>query len=83
MSWNLAWPLTTNIVLFVITILVVADTRVRFDRIAGRITGGAVESRVDAFLYGHSLQPVFLPARKKAEPKAETLLEPQPAGEVT
>ncbi len=27
MSWGLAWPLTSNIVLFLITILVVADTR--------------------------------------------------------
>jgi len=88
MSWSLAWPLCTNIVLFLITILVVADTRLRFDRIAGRMAGGAVASSVDAFLYGHTHRPVFLPTRKKraeaevelnASPKADP--EPQPVAE--
>ncbi len=82
MSWDLAWPLCTNTVLLLITILVVADTRLRFDRIAGRMTGGAVASSVDAFLYGHSLQPVFLPTGKgEVKFKAGAKVEPQPVAE--
>jgi len=81
-GWNLAWALSTNIILLLITALVVADTRLRFDRIAGRMAGGAVASSVDAFLYGHALQPVFLPTRS---PKARTnaKVEPEPVAEVT
>jgi len=79
MGWGLAWTLGSNIILFLITIMVGADTRLRLDRIAGRIAGGAVESSVDAFLYGHTLQPVFLPSgRAKAKEEAEAKVEPQP-----
>jgi len=84
MGWGVAWPLTTNIILLLITILVVADTRLRFDRIAGRMAGGAVASSVDAFLYGHSLQPVFLPSGKaEVKAKAEANVEPQPVAELS
>jgi hypothetical protein len=74
MGWELAWTITSNIVLVLITIAVIADTRLRFDRLAGRIPGGAVASRVDAYLYGHALQPVFLPA-SKATPRARAKSE--------
>jgi ABC-type transport system involved in multi-copper enzyme maturation permease subunit len=84
MSWSLAWALCTNIVLLVITMLVVTDTRLRFDRIGGRITGGTVASSVDAFLYGHALQPVFLPSgRPKTKTKAKVKSEPEPVGELS
>jgi hypothetical protein len=84
MSWGLAWPLTTNIVLLLITILVVADTRLRFDRLAGRMAGGVVASSVDAFFYGHSLQPVFLPTGSaKVKGRAEANVEPQPVAELS
>jgi hypothetical protein len=33
----------------------------RFDRLAGRMAGGAVATSVDQWLRGHSNQPVFLP----------------------
>ncbi len=82
MSWSLGWTITSNIVLFLITILVVVDTGLRFDRIAGRMAGGKLQSRVDEFLYGHALQPVFLPART-GKKKAKTKVEPQPAPELT
>ncbi len=82
MSWDLAWPLATNTVLFLITILVVADTRLRFDRLAGRMAGGAVASSVNKFLYGHALQPVFLPTGKaKAQAAVKAHIEPQPVAE--
>lgn len=90
MSWGLGWTITTNVVLFVITLLVVADTRLRFDRIAGRMAGGALQSRVDEFLYGHALQPVFLPARKskpkgkgKEKIEGEVKVEAEPVPELS
>jgi ABC-type Na+ efflux pump permease subunit len=66
MSWKTAWPLTTDLVTLAITLLVVADTALRFDRIAGRMAGGVVGRTVDAWLHGRSLRPVLLPGRKKA-----------------
>jgi ABC-type transport system involved in multi-copper enzyme maturation permease subunit len=84
MSWSLGWTITTNVVLLIITMLVVADTRLRFDRIAGRMAGGPVQSRVDEFLYGHALQPVFLPARKSRKKSSiETPVKPEPVAELT
>jgi ABC-type transport system involved in multi-copper enzyme maturation permease subunit len=84
MSFEHGWTLTSNLVLLLITIMVVADTRLRFDRIAGRMAGGAVESRIDAFLYGHDLKPVFLPARsKKTKAKGEAKVEPQAVPELS
>jgi ABC-type transport system involved in multi-copper enzyme maturation permease subunit len=66
MGWKTGWAVTTDLVSLVITILVVADTALRFDRIAGRMAGGAVAATVDSWLHGHSLRPVLLPGRKKA-----------------
>jgi len=70
MSWSTGWPLTTDLVTLLITILIVADTGLRFDRIAGRMAGGAVATTVDAFLHGRSHQPVLLPGRKRAAAKS-------------
>jgi ABC-type transport system involved in multi-copper enzyme maturation permease subunit len=77
MSWSTGWAITTDLVALLITVLIVADTALRFDRIAGRMAGGAVATTVDAWLHGHSLQPVLLPGRKQA-PEAST--SPQPSG---
>jgi len=74
MTMSTAWPLTTDLVTLLITLLIVFDTRLRFDRIAGRMAGGAMATKVDEWLYGHSLEPVFIPARKRASKK-----EPVPA----
>jgi ABC-type Na+ efflux pump permease subunit len=65
MSWSTGWPLATDLVSLAITVLIVADTALRFDRIAGRMAGGAVATTVDAWLRGGSPRPVLLPARKK------------------
>ena len=70
MSFGTAWSLTTDLVVLVITILIVVDTGLRFDRIAGRMAGGAVATTVDQFLHGRSLRPVFLPAKKPADVKS-------------
>jgi ABC-type transport system involved in multi-copper enzyme maturation permease subunit len=62
MTAEVAWDLATNAVIVLITIAVVAETGLRFDRLAGRIAGGAVASKVDEWLHGHPLQPVWIPS---------------------
>jgi len=64
MAWRTAWPLTEDVVTVLITILIVLDTGLRFDRIAGRMAGGSVATTVDAWLHGNATRPVFLPMRK-------------------
>lgn len=60
------WALASDFVTVVVTLLIVLDTALRFDQIAGRMAGGAVATKVDQFLHGRQNQPVFIPARKKA-----------------
>src|SRR5262249_57146519 len=57
MTWQVAWPLATNAITLLVTILIVVDTRLRFDRIAGRMTAGVVETAADAWLYCQPRQP--------------------------
>lgn len=40
--------------------LIIADTRLRFDRTAGRMTGGATAVAVDRFLHGRPMPPVHV-----------------------
>jgi ABC-type transport system involved in multi-copper enzyme maturation permease subunit len=58
----IAWPLTMNALFLAATLLIVADTRLRFDRIAGRLTEGAASLAVDQFLYGRPEEPVLADA---------------------
>ncbi len=57
--------------MLVLTILIVLDTSLRFDRIAGRMAGGAVAATIDEFLYGHNNAPVFMPSKKKTNQSAD------------
>jgi ABC-type transport system involved in multi-copper enzyme maturation permease subunit len=82
MGMDTGWPLTTGLVTLLITALIIFDTALRFDQIAGRMAGGAVASTVDQFLHGRTNQPVFLPAKPKkaavtkAGTSAETVVLP-------
>jgi hypothetical protein len=69
MSMGVGWPLTVDLVTPLITIMIVADTALRFDRIAGRMAGGAVATTVDTFLRGNTHRPVLLPGRNAAKVK--------------
>ena len=71
MSFSTGWALTTNLTTLLLTILVVADTSFRFDRIAGRMAGGTVATTVDAMVHGTTHKAVFLPDKKAAK-KAKT-----------
>jgi ABC-type transport system involved in multi-copper enzyme maturation permease subunit len=42
------------------TAMVVAEARLRFDRIAGRLAGGGVQVSVDQFLHGMPMEPVLV-----------------------
>ena len=64
-----AWPLTVDLVTLSITFFIVLDTSLRFDRIAGRMAGGAVAATVDNWLHASTLQPVFLPNKRAVAAK--------------
>jgi ABC-type transport system involved in multi-copper enzyme maturation permease subunit len=86
-GWDLGWPLTFDLVTLVVTFMLVLDTSLRFDRIAGRMAGGKVATKVDKWLRGGEYQPVFLPSKKpptarKATPRTVPVTEPVAAGEV-
>jgi ABC-type transport system involved in multi-copper enzyme maturation permease subunit len=56
MSW---WP--CFLAPFAVTaLLVLSDCRLRFDRLAGRMTGGEVAAKLDEMLHGRPRQPVLL-----------------------
>lgn len=74
MSFELGWALLTNLTTFLLTLLLIADTSFRFDRIAGRMAGGTMATTVDAMVHGTSHQAVFLPDEKAAR-KAKTQRE--------
>jgi ABC-type transport system involved in multi-copper enzyme maturation permease subunit len=63
---TIAWPVARNFPYLVATALVVADTRLRFDRIAGRMTGGAVAVAVDEMIYGRPEAPVPVQVEESA-----------------
>jgi ABC-type transport system involved in multi-copper enzyme maturation permease subunit len=53
-----AWTIANLVLYIVLTVLVVIESRYRFDRIAGRMTGGELEVTVDQFLHGTPMAPV-------------------------
>jgi hypothetical protein len=51
---------------------VVAETRLRFDRVAGRMTGGKAAIAIDRLIHGVPMAPVRLDAKPKvAEPELD------------
>jgi ABC-type transport system involved in multi-copper enzyme maturation permease subunit len=78
LDFETGWAISTNLVVLIITALIVADTALRFDQIAGRMAGGTVAVTVDKFLYARNNRPVFLPTKgwsdtAKADPPADVL----------
>ena len=55
-----SWPFTYNGLLLITTLLIVADTRLRFDRIAGRMTEGRTSILLDRMVYGGPTRPVYV-----------------------
>ncbi len=46
------WPIALNLTYLIATIFIVIDTRIRFDRLAGRMTEGELAVAVDDLIYG-------------------------------
>jgi ABC-type Na+ efflux pump permease subunit len=74
-SLELGWVLSNNLVILLLGVLIVLDTSLRFDRITGRMAGGAVATTIDEFLYGRTIRPVFMPAKKQRAAKSEELVD--------
>jgi hypothetical protein len=77
LGFETAWPLSLDLVTALVTALIVLDTSLRFDRIAGRMAGGAMATGVDRWLHGHTIQPVFLPDKRKSFRRTKALPELQ------
>jgi hypothetical protein len=49
---SVLWPIVNDAVTALIAVLIVVETRLRFDRLAVRMAGGPVEAAVDALIHG-------------------------------
>jgi ABC-type Na+ efflux pump permease subunit len=58
--WWVASVVLPNFLFIVTTVLSVSDTRLRFDRIAGRMTEGRASLALERMIYGKPNSPVFL-----------------------
>ena len=59
----------------VATILIIVETRLRFDRVAGRMTGGKAAVAIDHLIHGKPMAPVLLDAEKRvAEPEMDEVV---------
>jgi ABC-type transport system involved in multi-copper enzyme maturation permease subunit len=76
-SFGDSWRAVQLLLYLTLTLAVVIESRYRFDRIAGRMTGGEVEVAVDQFLHGVPMAPVPLNAWA-AEKAATTSADPLP-----
>ena len=79
MSMSVGWALTTNLTALLFTIMVVVDTSLRFDRIAGRMAGGKMAATVDAFVHGSAARPSFFRTREPPDSRRQALAELPPA----
>ena len=64
MSFRLGTDLVFYGQFLVGTILIVAETRIRFDRVAGRMTGGQAAVAIDRLIHGVPMAPVLLDPKK-------------------
>ncbi len=70
-SLGMEWAFCLGTV--VVTAFIVADTRLRFDRTAGRMTGGATAARIDEWIHGRPMAPVRLGKSAKGPSYADPL----------
>jgi ABC-type transport system involved in multi-copper enzyme maturation permease subunit len=83
LSFATSWLLSTNAVTLLIGLLIILDTRVRFDRIAGRMTAGTVETTFDALLHGEPGRPIlFDPRTSRAVEQTRPAVDAAPSPDV-
>jgi hypothetical protein len=61
-SASVAWAILFNGIYLLVELLLISDTRLRFDRIAGRMTEGNTSIAFERMVYGEPNAPVFLDA---------------------
>ncbi len=66
MSWHLGSDLVFYGQYLAATLLIVSETRLRFDRVAGRMTGGSAAVAIDQLIHGKPMAPVMLDVKGKA-----------------
>ena len=69
MSWRLGSDIAFYTLYLLGAILIVAETRVRFDRVAGRMTGGETAVALDHLIHGVPMAPVRLEKPKEKAPE--------------
>lgn len=65
MSFRLGMDLVFYAQFILGVFLVVAETRLRFDRVAGRMTGGKAAVAIDRLIHGVPMAPVYLDGKPK------------------
>lgn len=66
----------SNLLYLIATLIIMADSRLRFDRLAGRMTGGGMALAADQFLHERGQAPDFI---LESEPTTSTDPEPEAA----
>ncbi len=66
MSFGLGWILSTNSATLLAALLLVTDTRLRFDRLSGRMAEGKASVALDGWLHARQLRPVLLDGPRRA-----------------
>lgn len=64
LSFADAWVAVRLGLFLILTALVVVESRYRFDRVAGRMTGGTAEVAVDRFFHGTPMAPVAMDVKE-------------------
>jgi ABC-type Na+ efflux pump permease subunit len=57
-SWGIVWVVLYHAFYVIATFMITSEARLRFDRIAGRMTGGEIAVAVDQMLHGRPLTPL-------------------------
>ncbi len=73
MSFRLGSEIVFNGLFVASTILIVIETRLRFDRAAGRMTGGTAAVAVEQLIHGRPMAPVRAKAPEGARREAEAV----------
>ena len=81
LTFSQGWTLASLGLFALLTVFVAGDTSLRFDRLAGRITGGKVAVALDQMVYGPALPPIPVGADGRMLPTALTEGEATPATE--
>jgi hypothetical protein len=65
MSFRLGLDIVFHAQFIAATIFLVLETRLRFDRVAGRMTGGKTAVAIDRLIHGTPMAPVLLDGKRK------------------